>query len=136
MRSKFAQIWGDATQKADIARHHMDQLAQKDKRNVIYTVSAAVHISDSSKAESQRHLPFFSCPRVYSDESQSVGAELQYVQERFEESDLLPIYSVAIGSSSAQEAFDVIIDAHRPRDSSLILSQPTFNKCKEPLCLF
>jgi hypothetical protein len=110
----------------------VNQPEQKDERKVIYSVSAAVRIPNGSKGETRRHMPFFSCPRVYSDEPQTINDEPRYVQERFEEPDLLPTYMIAIGSSSVQEAFDVIFGAHRPQDTSMRISSPAaFNEREE-----
>lgn len=128
------QIWGDAIQKANTNGRRPDQPSQNDEQELIYTVSAAVRIPNISKTETRHYMPFFSCPRVYTDESQMGDGKPHYVQERFEESDLLPIYSVALGSSSVQEAFDVIIGAHRPQDTSLgVLSESAFNESKKLL---
>lgn len=83
----------------------------------MYTVSAAVRISDETGAVDRRTVPFFGCPRLYSDTS--VSSDPKYVQERFQESDLLPILAVATAAPSLQKAFDAIFGAHQPQDPSL-----------------
>jgi rhodanese-related sulfurtransferase len=87
-------------------------------------VSATVHISEDSAPKRQLSVPFFSCPRRYSDVSQEKESEFKYVHERFEESDLLPPLAIALAGDSLDKAFEVFLAAFSPRDTSLTSSSP------------
>jgi hypothetical protein len=123
MKNKFAQTWG----------HNSEQGPTPPRLsggNEIYTVSAAVHISDSIQPETPRNMPFFGCPRKYSETSTN-----EYVPERFEETDLLPVFTVAIAASSVQEAIKLIFESRKPRNPSLsresenAFNESTFFQC-------
>jgi Rhodanese-like domain len=82
--------------------------------------------------ESQRIIPFFGCPRKYSESSTS--SDPCYIPERFEETDLLPVFAVATATSSVQKACDVICKAHHPRNPSLNPEAgKVFNESIQPL---
>lgn len=92
------------------------QSARQDCK-ALYTVSAEVRTADDVQEENKRTMPLFGCPRECSETS-AIG-EVNYVQERFKETDLLPVFVVAIEASSVQNALDIIFGAHQPQNSAL-----------------
>ena len=97
---------------------------EKNEAKFIYVVSATVHISDHSAPKRQLSVPFFSCPRRYSDASKENHDEFRYVRERFEESDLLPPLAIAMAGETLDKAFEVFLAAFSPRDTSLTALSP------------
>ena len=107
MKNKFTQTWGRNSPQGPTPQ-------RLSGGNEVYTVSAAVRASDSTEVGTPRNMPFFGCPRKYSETMTN-----EYVPERFEEADLLPVFAVAIAASSVQEAIKVIFESHRPQNPSL-----------------
>ena len=82
--------------------------------------SAAIRLVKGSAGEKKGDMPIFGCPRHFTPPTP--GTDPHYVRERFEETDLRPIFAVAATSHTVQQAFAVIFEAHIPQDTSLTSS--------------
>jgi Rhodanese-like domain len=88
-----------------------------------HMVSAAVRLPEDKFSGARPLLPFFSCPRKYSNFSQANDGDPGYLNERFEESDVLPSIAVALKAHSIEDALKGIFTAFPPRDS--VMTDPT-----------
>src|SRR5579859_734863 len=58
-----------------------------DPAKTVFTVSAAIHPPSSPSAPRTRQIPYYGCPRRYSDSPLSESDDIVYVHERFAEAD-------------------------------------------------
>jgi hypothetical protein len=119
MKSKARQVWGNTSDFGETNRQPQSLLEESDKQDTIYTVSAAARLTNVHETSSQRDVPFFGCPRIYSDTARETKGQPNYVQQRFEETDLLPAFVMATAASSLEGAFDVLFRSHPPQNPSL-----------------
>jgi hypothetical protein len=96
------------------ARGTLEQTSEYEDVDGIFMASAAIRIAEQKSGDRLRDMPFFGCPRHF-----TLTADPHYVEERFEETDLLPIFAIATAVHTIQQAFDVIFEAHQPQDTSL-----------------
>ena len=104
---------------------HKDSPDSEDNKNdEVYTVSAAVRLPTEGYQGDKPLLPFFSCPRNYSGSLQGGGDDAAYVQERFEESDVLGPTAMALKAHSIKEGIKVILTSFPARDTIMTDSTP------------
>src|SRR5579859_5436179 len=97
--------------------------SEENENDGVYTVSAAVRLPAEGYSDDRPLLPFFSCPRRYSDFSQGGGDDPGYLQERFEESDVLGPTAVALKANSVEDSVKLILSSFPARDT--IMTDPT-----------
>lgn len=68
-------------------------------------------------------MPLFSCPRKYVDLISNPDAEVEYINERFEENDLLPPRSMALAARSVEQSLESILRSHSPRDTAMPIDE-------------
>lgn len=110
----MAKVWGERSLSGEDA---VAQSSEFEDVDGIFMASVAIRMNEGSSGNIQRDMPFFGCPRHFTPNS--AGTEPHYVEERFEQTDMLPIFAVAIAAQTVQKAFDVIFEAHQPQDTSL-----------------
>src|SRR2546421_2972416 len=89
----------------------------KNENDDPYMVSAAVRFPEDGCSDAKEpSLPFFSCPRKYSNFSQPNNDDPNYLNERFEESSILASIAVALKSHCIRDALNGILTAFPPRD--------------------
>lgn len=109
--------------------------SEEDEKDEVYTVSAAVHLPAEGYSGDRPLLPFFSCPRKYSDFSQGGGDDPGYLQERFEESDVLGPIAMALKAHSVEESIKLILTSFPPKDT-ITNGSTTKNESILPLKFF
>jgi len=116
LRNKVAKVWGEQSL-SEAVEGAVEQTSEYEDIDGIFMASAAIRVPEQKSGDKVRDLPFFGCPRHFTPtESDS---DPHYVEARFEETDLLPIFVVATAVHTVQQAFDVIFQAHQPQDTSL-----------------
>lgn len=89
------------------------------ERDTIYSVSAAIRFhGNTGDPAAKRTLPFFGCPRIFSSPS-IPGGNSEYLQEWFEENDLLPILAITEATQTIGRALDVIFGSYQPQNTSV-----------------
>jgi len=110
-----AKVWGEQSLAAGYAGKETSDFEDLEG---IFMASAAIRVTETGPSgDIQRDIPFFGCPKHFIPDSSTTDPH--YVEERFEETDLLPIFAVATAVHTLRQAFDVIFEAHQPQDTSL-----------------
>ena len=90
----------------------------KNENDDPYMVSAAVRFPEDGWSDAKESsLPFFSCPRKYSNFSEPHNGDPSYLNERFEESYVLSPIAMALKTHSIRDALKGILTAFPPRDT-------------------
>ena len=76
-----------------------------------------MRIGANSDPRSKGELPLFGSPREFHVHVKE-ASEPTYVDQRFEEADLLPVLAMAMACKTLPEALTVIFEAFRPQDPS------------------
>ena len=76
-----------------------------------------MQIGANTDPRSKVALPLFGSPREFRVHIKE-PSEPTYVDERFEETDLLPVLAMAMACKTLPEALAVIFEAFRPQDPS------------------
>ena len=76
-----------------------------------------MQIGGNTDQRSKRELPLFGSPREFHVHGKE-ASEPTYVDQRFEEADLLPVLAMAMACKTLPKALTIIFEAFRPHDAS------------------